>query len=213
MSIKLNGATNGSIQLDVPAAIGSDISFTLPGADGSAGQFLQTNGSGSLSLQTATQIDTSVADVAFTPNVSFIQFTNIPSTASRITFSFENLSCTASGQFELKLGNSGSFLSSGYQGSGYYFHGGSNTTMNQLSSSFTTPTASNTHFYHGQCVLTKVHDNYWSSVCTMGFDDMPLITGWAGSLDVGSTLTRVNWGWTSGDYDSGVIKMVMEHDS
>ena len=50
MSLKLNGATSGSIELDVPAAIGSDISFTLPGADGSAGQVLKTNGSGSFSF-------------------------------------------------------------------------------------------------------------------------------------------------------------------
>ena len=52
MSIKLNGATNGSVELDVPAAIGSDIGFTLPGADGSAGQVLQTNGSGAFSFAT-----------------------------------------------------------------------------------------------------------------------------------------------------------------
>ena len=36
MGLKLNGATSGSVELDVPAAIGSDINFTLPGADGSA---------------------------------------------------------------------------------------------------------------------------------------------------------------------------------
>ena len=50
MSLKLNGATSGSIELDVPAAIGSDIGFTLPGADGSAGQVLATNGAGVLSF-------------------------------------------------------------------------------------------------------------------------------------------------------------------
>lgn len=50
MPIKLNGATSGSVELDVPAAIGSDIEFTLPGADGSAGQVLATNGAGVLSF-------------------------------------------------------------------------------------------------------------------------------------------------------------------
>ncbi len=34
MSIKLNGATDGSIQLDVPAAIGSDLNVTLPATAG-----------------------------------------------------------------------------------------------------------------------------------------------------------------------------------
>tara|TARA_R100001463_G_scaffold6055_2_gene20036 strand:- start:1516 stop:2121 length:606 start_codon:yes stop_codon:yes gene_type:complete len=50
MGIKLNGATSGSVELDVPAAIGSDIDFTLPGADGSSGQVLGTNGAGALSF-------------------------------------------------------------------------------------------------------------------------------------------------------------------
>ena len=53
MSIKLNGATSGSVELDVPDAIGSDIGFTLPGADGSTGQVLSTNGSGGLSFVNA----------------------------------------------------------------------------------------------------------------------------------------------------------------
>ena len=34
MSIKLNGATNGSVELDVPAAIGSDLSVTIPATAG-----------------------------------------------------------------------------------------------------------------------------------------------------------------------------------
>ncbi len=47
MSIKLNGATDGSIQLDVPAAIGSDLNITIPTAAGTldrlerAGNILQ----------------------------------------------------------------------------------------------------------------------------------------------------------------------------
>ena len=42
MSIKLTGATSGSIELDVPAAVsGGDISLTLPNGVGSAGQVLK----------------------------------------------------------------------------------------------------------------------------------------------------------------------------
>ena len=62
MPIKLNGATSGSVELDVPAAVGSDLQLTLPAtagdvvvkaADGSvdlgnmvidAGGILKTNG-------------------------------------------------------------------------------------------------------------------------------------------------------------------------
>ena len=44
MSIKLTGATSGSIELDVPAAVsGGDISLTLPNGVGSAGQYLRNS--------------------------------------------------------------------------------------------------------------------------------------------------------------------------
>ena len=45
MSIKLKGATSGSVSLDVPAAVsGGDISLTLPNGVGSAGQYLRNTG-------------------------------------------------------------------------------------------------------------------------------------------------------------------------
>ncbi len=46
MPIKLNGATSGSVELDVPAAVsGGDITFTLPNGVGSAEQVLKNSGS------------------------------------------------------------------------------------------------------------------------------------------------------------------------
>ena len=40
MTLKLNGATSGSVSLDAPASTtgGADFTFKLPIADGSAGQ-------------------------------------------------------------------------------------------------------------------------------------------------------------------------------
>ena len=54
MTIKLNGSTAGSVALDAPASTtgNADIAFKLPVADGSAGQVLQTDGSGNLSWVT-----------------------------------------------------------------------------------------------------------------------------------------------------------------
>ena len=50
MTIKLNGSTAGSVALDAPASTTgiADINFKLPVADGSAGQFMKTDGSGNL---------------------------------------------------------------------------------------------------------------------------------------------------------------------
>ena len=51
MSIKLNAQSGGSVALDAPTQTTSsaDLTFKLPVADGTAGQVLQTDGSGNLS--------------------------------------------------------------------------------------------------------------------------------------------------------------------
>ena len=51
MTLKLNGSSSGSVALDAPASTtsGADITFKLPVADGTAGQVLQTDGSGNWS--------------------------------------------------------------------------------------------------------------------------------------------------------------------
>lgn len=51
MTLKLNGATSGSVSLDAPNSTtgGNDFTFKLPVEDGSAGQILSTDGNGNLS--------------------------------------------------------------------------------------------------------------------------------------------------------------------
>ncbi len=51
MTLKLNGSTSGSVAIDAPASTtsGADLTFKLPVADGTAGQVLQTDGSGNWS--------------------------------------------------------------------------------------------------------------------------------------------------------------------
>ena len=55
MGLKLNGATSGSVELDVPAAVsGGDVTLTLPNGVGSANQILKNSGTaGTLEYGTA----------------------------------------------------------------------------------------------------------------------------------------------------------------
>ncbi len=55
MTLRLNGSTSGYTEIDAPAVAGSN-TLVLPGGNGSAGQFLQTNGSGALSWAGAGKI-------------------------------------------------------------------------------------------------------------------------------------------------------------
>jgi hypothetical protein len=51
MTLRLNGSTSGYVEIDAPAAAGSN-TLVLPNGNGANGQYLQTNGSGALSWQT-----------------------------------------------------------------------------------------------------------------------------------------------------------------
>jgi len=48
MTLRLNGSTSGYVEIDAPAAAGSN-TLVLPTGNGSSGQVLSTNGSGTLS--------------------------------------------------------------------------------------------------------------------------------------------------------------------
>ena len=51
--LRLEDASGGQyVALQAPATVGSSFTFTLPSADGSANQLLQTDGSGNLSFTT-----------------------------------------------------------------------------------------------------------------------------------------------------------------
>jgi len=54
MTIKMIGSSSGSVALDAPASTtgGANIEFKLPVADGSAGQYMKTDGSGNLAFAT-----------------------------------------------------------------------------------------------------------------------------------------------------------------
>ena len=72
-SIKLKeGTSNGTdhVALKAPNSLGASVTFTLPNADGSAGQFLTTNGSGELSFGTVTQSLSIAADTGTNDSVS-----------------------------------------------------------------------------------------------------------------------------------------------
>jgi hypothetical protein len=72
-SIKLKeGTSNGTdhVALKAPNSLAASVTFTLPNADGSAGQFLTTNGSGELSFGTVTQSLSIAADTGSNDAVS-----------------------------------------------------------------------------------------------------------------------------------------------
>ena len=98
MSLRLNGSTSGYVELDAPAVAGSN-TLVLPNGNGTSGQYLQTNGSGTLSWQTVTDTNTfgftSLGETATTSG-SGSTVTGIPSTATEVIIIMSDISCSNS---------------------------------------------------------------------------------------------------------------------
>ena len=120
--IKLNGSTSGFVALDAPAAAGSN-TLVLPTGNGSSGQYLQTNGSGTLSWASVSglpaQVLTLGTAVASTSGTS-IDFTSIPSTVKRITIMFDGVSTNGTSRGMIQIGTSSGVATSGYSGGAGY---------------------------------------------------------------------------------------------
>jgi hypothetical protein len=117
MSLRLNGSTSGYTEIDAPAVAGSN-TLVLPTGNGSSGQFLQTNGSGTLSFASAVVNGSSSAIVSGTAVASTsgtsIDFTGIPSWVKRVTVMFSGVSTNGTSLPQIQLGDSGGVETTGY---------------------------------------------------------------------------------------------------
>jgi len=90
--------------------------YTLPAADGSASQFLQTDGAGALSFATPTSGFTLGTPVVTTSGTQ-ISFTGIPAGVKQVVVSFKNVSSNSTGALSIQLGTSGGIRTTGYDSS------------------------------------------------------------------------------------------------
>ena len=130
MTIKLNGSTAGSVSLDAPASTtgNADLAYTLPVADGSNGQFLQTNGSGVLTFATPTDTDTkwvygNPADYDQWTSTTDAALSGWSSNWQHIRISFDSVSSAGNTDFQIfvsKSSNPSNKISSGYHTSSAY---------------------------------------------------------------------------------------------
>lgn len=68
------------VELQAPANVASNVTFTLPGADGTSGQVLQTNGSGTLSFTTLASSSFVYISTTTASSASTVDFTTLDST-------------------------------------------------------------------------------------------------------------------------------------
>lgn len=107
-------ADNGTntVGLRAPASLSSDVTFTLPSADGNNRGVISTDGSGTLSFIDKITLETEQATTSGTT----VDFTSIPAGVKRITIMLENVGTDGTEELVLLLGDSGGFETSGYSG-------------------------------------------------------------------------------------------------
>ena len=120
--IKLNEGTNNGthfVGLKAPNALGGNVTFTLPTADGSNGHFLKTNGSGALSFGAITSTFTLAADAGSNDTFStggtltFSGSNGVATTVSDDEITFAGTDATASSKGVASFSNSDFAVSSG----------------------------------------------------------------------------------------------------
>ena len=194
------------VALQAPATVASNLTFTLPAADGTADQVLTTNGSGAFSFADRSRLvlATSVASTSGTA----IDFTSIPSWVKRITVMFNAVSTNGTNTISVQVG-SGSIATSGY--SGTIWTPSSSTQITTAFPVFNPIGAANNAV--GMIVLAHMGSNVWSQSGNLAFGNTNS-TGWssAGILSsLSGTLDRVRI--TAGGvdtFDGGTINILYE---
>ena len=109
--------SNGNkVKLTTPDTLAANKTFKLPGSDGTAGQFLKTDGSGALSFAT---VATNTSNVKVTrtsiSNISGVSYydATLPANCFKVEFSGMNLSSSGNSYPIFRVGTSSGIMSGG----------------------------------------------------------------------------------------------------
>ena len=123
MTLKLNGSSSGYTAIDAPAAAGSN-TLVLPADNGSNGEFLQTNGSGTLDWAAVTAGFTTAVDDASVGTGTTYQATGIGADAKYVVMTWDELSSAVASTIYIKFGTSGSISTGNYFNTTTWIGGG-----------------------------------------------------------------------------------------
>ena len=216
------------VGFQAPASIASDLIWTLPDADGSSAQVLQTNGSGVLSFATISAGATlgTAVNLAVPPGNTGITLTGIPTTANRVIVSGHRLHQTFGSGFisvdvyprgyftdnggrvqSLSIENSSFVSAQKTQSGAYSFLAGETEGTSQ-------GVSSSNALVSFQAIFTRVTGNYWT-ITSQGSG-----TGNTGN-GLFSTVTQADWLMlgsftsvhvriSSGTFDSGIVNLMYD---
>lgn len=205
MSLRLAGSTSGYTEIDAPAVAGSN-TLVLPTGNGTADQVLATNGSGALSWADRGRMVRATAQN--TTSGTSIDFTGIPSWVKRVTVMLASVSTNGSSFYQIQLGTSSGFATSGYAS-------GSSSGTDYASSTAGLLINSNTQaagFYSGAVILVNISGSRWVYSSVVGGDATYASSQGAGTINLSGTLDRIRLTTVNGTdtFDAGSVNILYE---
>lgn len=198
------------VALQAPATVASNLTLTVPAADGTADQSLVTDGTGVLSFASRSRLVRGTA-VATTSGTS-IDFTSIPSWVRRITVVFTSVSTSGTSPVQIQIGDSGGVETTGYTGttvavvSTNTLYVQSYTTGAVLIGNLAATVRS------GSVVIANIDGNQWQFSSINANDDSGFL-GWTSAIKtLSATLDRVRLTTINGTdtFDAGTTNIIYE---
>ena len=218
-TLKLSNSSGNFIALDAPSSISADKTFTLPNADGSSGQVIQTNGSSVLSFvdQTDTFGLTHLTTVS-TSSVSTVTVTGIPSTATVVYVNIDNFGDSTNNDSRLQMRVGNGSVDSGtdrYKWNATYVTTSNGTGSESSSGStfwriFNGSISGTAHRNMGTIQLLRTNDRGWIMTTLCGdesTDEYMMLS--AGRYNQNTAIDRIHLFNASGDnFSDGGLVMV-----
>ena len=203
ISLKHTGGNVVSLNSPTSAPTSADVAFKLPNQDGSANEFLKTDGSGNLAFATATDTKWVQESIATVQSGASYEFTGIPSTAREIMIRFDGISPSGGENLQFILGHSGGYSTSNYVISAGY-HPNENYVLKTDSIQFH-GVNTNAYTVTGKLHLWyPIHGNLWwvEGIAFPKASEGNYQHRVTGNADAGGTLSKIKMTYPSGSFDS-----------
>ena len=193
-------------------------------ADASGVLQLQSNGVTGLTVDTGgnvtvntnlyvsgAEIEPLVLATAKTASGTSVDFTGIPSWVKRITVSMSGVSAAATATAYIRIGTGGALATTGYNGVTVAVSAGTpGAGTNTVSIAQATLTAAASRL-DGQCMITKLDGNTWTSMSVIGRSGSEtIVQSSAGSITLGGTLDIVGLVLSASTFDAGIVNIMYE---
>jgi len=199
------------VAFQAPATVASNVTWTLPAADGTANQVLKTDGSAVLGWATAVTQGTAITSgtaVASTSGTA-IDFTSIPSWVKRVTVMLDGVSTSGASNVLVQLGDSGGIEATGYTATAY---GQTNVVITSAAGFvLNCATVAAADLRSGVLTISNIASNTWIASGTVSPASGQLAVC-SGIKALSSTLDRVRVTTANGTdtFDAGSINILYE---